>query len=39
MENNNEKKVSWLDLSEKELKKLTDVTVCMYGLQDDPMQN
>ena len=28
------KKLSWLDLDEEELLKLTDVSVCMYKEQD-----
>lgn len=30
-----EKKLSWIDLSEEEVLDITDVSVCMYGMQDD----
>lgn len=30
-----EKKISWMDLSEEEILKVTDVSVCMYGKQDN----
>ena len=29
----NKSEITWLDLSEEELIKLTDVSVCMYGQQ------
>lgn len=29
-----EKKLSWVELSEEEVLKVTDVSVCMYGKQD-----
>jgi len=32
----NKKTVSWLELDDEELKKLTDVSVCMYGKQNQP---
>ncbi len=29
-----EKKISWIDLSEEEILKVTDVAVCMYSKQN-----
>lgn len=35
-EKEKEKNIPWMDLSEEEILKITDVSVCMYGKQVGP---